>query len=53
MPWKSVQQCQPCWTIENGEREPVRMKAEFREVNECVTCGVLTDSGIYVRRDVP
>lgn len=50
--WQSLQQCEECWVEENGDREPVRMKEEFRENTTCCTCNHMTISGIYVRKDV-
>lgn len=42
--------CDPCWSQENPDREPVRFKASFRQLEKCCMCGGLANSGIYVRR---
>lgn len=47
--------CDTCFSgldMQNPQpTEPVRMKAEYREDEDCALCGAVTRSGIYVRID--
>ena len=42
-------QCWDCWTTEEGDRTPYRLKDP--ETETCCFCGRQTVSGIYRRRD--
>lgn len=41
--------CEPCWEQRNPGRAPTRLR-EPKDEN-CVFCGLSTESGIYVRID--
>lgn len=41
-------QCDNCWVLENGAREASRITPD---PETCCTCGTLTLSGIYIRRN--
>jgi hypothetical protein len=41
--------CENCWVERNPEREPVRIKEEFRAEGPCCYCKATQKSGIYVR----
>lgn len=43
--------CNACWDKTEGDRNEVRVIPTT--THHCVECGDLTDSGIWVRRDVP
>ena len=42
-------QCTTCWHNEHPGRQPVRLAEHERET--CVTCGIWTEGGIYIRID--
>lgn len=42
--------CDACWKIEEGDREPIRMKYDLVFKGTCYRCQQPTRSGIYVRR---
>lgn len=41
--------CDECWYERNPHRDPVRIVAEFRDVEKCCYCGKVNESGIYIR----
>jgi hypothetical protein len=45
--------CNGCWTSRNPDREPVRIREEFRDEQPetCCFCGRPHGSGIYLRAD--
>lgn len=45
--------CEKCWNTRNPEREPVKLREEFRDekAEPCCYCGVMHCSGIYLRDD--
>lgn len=50
MSWENVAVCWHCWKERNPDRQPYQLKDNPPEV--CFFCGVLTDSGIYIRAEV-
>ncbi len=44
-------QCGPCWMKENPGRQATALIHDVREDEICCTCGMVTHSGIYVRKD--
>ena len=42
--------CDACWKAEEPDRQPVRLKAQRRELEKCCMCGGLANGGILVRR---
>jgi hypothetical protein len=51
MSWRTVPICDDCWEAQNPDRGPIRLRAQPTE--ECYSCHRMTQSGIYVRADVP
>ena len=43
--------CNACWEEKNKGFNPVRLKAEFRDMESCCYCGRKTMSGIVIRDD--
>lgn len=43
--------CDLCWNEYNPEREPFRLKNQYREDERCCFCTNQHRSGIYIRRD--
>lgn len=41
--------CELCWKQRDPDRDPVRLKEEYRQGEQCSYCGEITWSGIYVR----
>lgn len=43
--------CDSCWTVLNPDREPLRIREEFRDEQPepCCLCGKPHQSGIYTR----
>lgn len=52
MRYATVPICDACWCKEYPTQEPVRIKPEIREDEECYACKTQTHSGIYVRREI-
>ena len=45
--------CEKCWNEKNPDREPIRIREEFRDEKPeaCCFCSSPHNSGIYVRQD--
>jgi hypothetical protein len=43
--------CDTCFAGLYGDRQPVRMKEEYRDDEACALCRKTTRSGIYIRLD--
>lgn len=43
--------CEQCYTDRDPEREPVRIKQQYREEETCYFCGKKNKDGIYYRAD--
>ena len=43
--------CESCWWGRNPRSAPVRVPEDLQRTEECVYCGLHTDSGIYIRID--
>jgi hypothetical protein len=44
-------QCAGCWHREQGDRRPLTLALEARQMESCCFCGQQTYAGIYVRAD--
>lgn len=44
-------QCENCFRRDNPEKHPVRLLPHLRENERCVTCGIWSQDGIYIRID--
>lgn len=43
--------CDHCWRKQHPNREPQKIRREYRQVERCAFCDKKTASGIYVRHD--